>query len=104
MGTDYSESENRPGLAEHQLSQAQVTAFILEPSKVMAYETGYTLHSYTLRSEEPGWLLVIRVNALKGGRLVTFIKADSIYTCYELWLTAMTSKALTLRWYPDKFQ
>lgn len=94
---------NKHRQGSDQVTPEQVSAFILDPEKEMAFQTGYTLHSYTLRKEEPGWLLVIRVNAMKGGRLVAFLKTDSAYTCYELWLTAMTSKSLTLKWYPDKF-
>lgn len=104
MATATDVSENGKRIQHDQVTQEQVTAFILEPDREMVYQTGYTLHSYTLRKEGEGWLLVIRVNAQKGGRLVTFLKTDSIYTCFEVWYQAMVSKAITLKWYPDKFQ
>lgn len=96
-----SKNRNRPTTG--QVSANQVHGFMLEPDKEMFYQTGYALHSYTLRSEDTGWLMIIRVNAQQGGRLVTFIKSGTIFDCWEIWYTAMTSNSIALKWYPDKF-
>lgn len=85
------------------MSKNRLDSFVLEPDKLTAWETGYTLHSFTVKRQGSAWLLVIRVNAKKGGRLVTFIQCATIADCYEVWLAALEGNAFKLRWSNDQY-
>jgi len=76
---------------------------MMEPDKLTAWETGYELHSYSFTRKEDGWLLCIRVNSMKGGRLVTFIATESVMECWQRWYAAITGNAYKLEWARDKF-
>lgn len=80
-----------------------LVSFLQEPEKLTAWETGYDLHSFSLTAKDGGWLLVIRVNAKNGGRLVTFIGGNTVADCMETWFAAMTTTSIKLKWSKDKF-
>jgi len=77
--------------------------FLLDPSAETAWMSGYALHSYSFTQKDESWLLVIRVNSHKGGRLVAFIEAHSQVECMLLWHKALGSKHPILKWRPDKY-
>lgn len=94
---------NKDGTKVGEPSLSRLALFMLEPEKQIAWHTGYLLHSITIKQQENGWLMVIRVNSTKGGRLVSFIQTSCVDGCWNLLYTALHSNSFNLTWHQDKF-
>lgn len=85
------------------MHEKAVIGTMLEPDKAMMWATGYALHGYTVTKKETTWLLIIKVNSSKGGRLVAFIECSELYQCFALWHEAMHSNSFKLTWRTDQY-
>jgi len=78
--------------------------FFMEPEKEVHWAVGYELLGFTVKKQDENWLLVIRVKGKNEKALVTFIAAHTVADCWMVWLEAMHTRNITLKWHEDKFQ
>ena len=92
------------GLAREELTeQKKVKDFMMEPEKIIQWDTGWTLSGYTLTKKEDGWLMTIKVTSGKGVRKVAFIHTNSVYNCWAYLYKALTTTGVRVKWRDDRF-
>lgn len=72
-------------------------------AQVIAYESGAVLTGMTFTLKDDGWLCTIKVRAVNGKALVTFIHAHDIEGILDIVDAALHTTSITLKWRGDRY-
>lgn len=86
------------------MENSRIYSTIADLEKTIAYQTGVVLEGITFTRKNTHWVMTIKVRGKKGEPLVAFVDAHTIADLLQFLDAAIHTKAVHLKWYPDRFR